>query len=517
MAEVPSAKGAEQRMKLEELISGVGHVLLQGSTTEEISGLSRDNRKAEAGDLFICTAGARFDTHDEAVLRELCERGVRAFVVEKDVDLGDYPATVVKVDSTRKAGAHLYAAWYGHPERSMTLIGVTGSKGKTTATHMIASVFRAAGRKVGLIGTNGLNTATEDVELTNTTPDYDELMRYFAKFREEGIDTAVLEVSSQAVLKSRVEALTFDYGVWLNLQEGDHVGPNEHESFEEYMQCKADLLAKSRVRFLNLDDDFVFGTRSRARKKVIARKEAWEALYFGTGDSAAYRLSDISDVYDEETKTPGIEFTVSGRLNGRFYSNFPGEYNAWNALAAIAVANEAGLPKEAIREGLKNVQIKGRNELVYRGEFTVCVDFAHNGESAFHHLTAVRAFRPKRVIAVFGADGNRSKGRRYGMGEAAGRLADLAIVTSGHNRFETYEEILEDTIVGFDRAGRRNFIPIKNRKEAIRFAIDHALPGDFITILGLGHEHWQEENGVKTVYNDGDFVREVLKEKGLIE
>lgn len=503
-------------MVLQDLIEGLGAELIHGSLSETVSGLSRDNRTAKAGDFFICTEGARFDTHEGRVLKDLYERGIRAFLVEKEVTLPGPDASVVLVNSTRKAGAHVFAAWYGHPEKSMTLIGVTGSKGKTTATHMIASVFRKAGRKVGLIGTNGLNTDTEDVELTNTTPDYDELMRYFAKFKAEGIDTVVLEVSSQAVLKSRIEALTFDYGVWLNLQEGDHVGPNEHASFEEYMQCKADLLAKSRVRFLNLDDDFVFGTLSRAKKSVRKAGGTWEAIYFGTGVSAGYRLSDVEDVYDEETKTPGIEFTVSGKLNGTFYSNFPGGYNAWNALAAIAVANEAGIPEESIREGLKNVQIKGRNELVYRGDFTVCVDFAHNGESAFHHLQAVRAFRPKRVIAVFGADGNRSKGRRYGMGEAAGRFADFAIVTSGHNRFETFEQILEDTVVGFDRAGRRNFIPIKNRKEAIRYAIDHAEPGDFITILGLGHEHWQEENGVKTVYNDGDFVREVLKEKGLI-
>ncbi len=503
-------------MKLQELLDGITAELQSGSTEEEITGLSRDNRTAKAGDFFICTEGARFDTHDPSVLAGLYEKGVRAFLVEKDVLLPGSDAAVVKVESTRKAGAYIFAAWYGHPEKSMTLIGVTGSKGKTSASHMITAIFRRAGRKVGLIGTNGLSTETEDVELTNTTPNYDELMRYFAKFRDEGIDTAVLEVSSQAVLKSRVEALTFDIGVWLNLQEGDHVGPNEHASFEEYMQCKADLLAKCRVRLMNLDDDFVFGTRSRAKKTVRKLGGTWEAVYFGTGASAGYRLSDVTDVYDEETKTPGIEFTVSGKLNGRFYSNFPGGYNAWNALAAVAVANEAGIPEEAIREGLKNVQIKGRNELIYRGEFTVCVDFAHNGESAFHHLQAVRAFRPERVIAVFGADGNRSKGRRYGMGEAAGRYADLAIVTSGHNRFETFEQILEDTIVGFDRAGRRNFIPIKNRKEAIRYAIDHALPGDFITILGLGHEHWQEENGVKTVYNDGDFVREVLKEKGLI-
>ncbi len=503
-------------MDLCKLTEEIDYQLLSGSMEQRITGLSRDNRKAKAGDLFICTAGARFDTHDEAVIRDLIARGVKAFVVEKEVPFEAPGVTFLFTESTRKAGAHLYATWYGHPERELTMFAVTGSKGKTSAAHMLASILKAGGRNPGLIGTNGAEYGNESVELANTTPDYDELMEYLRKFRDAGIDSCVLEVSSQAVLKSRIEALTFDFGIWMNLQEGDHIGPNEHKDFEEYCTCKAEVLARSKTAFVNSDDDYYSATLKRAMKAAKKTGLTPAVRLFGTSLSADYRLSDISDVYDEETKTPGIEFTVSGKLSGRLYSNFPGAYNAWNALAAAAAASEAGVSIEAIREGLKDVRIRGRNELVYRGAFTVCVDFAHNGESAFHHLQAVRAFRPKRVIAVFGADGNRSKGRRYGMGEAAGRYADLAIVTSGHNRFETYEEILADTVVGFENAGRLNFVPIRDRKEAIRFAIGHALPGDFITILGLGHEHWQEENGVKTVYNDADFVREVLKERGLL-
>ncbi len=277
-------------------------------------------------------------------------------------------------------------------------------------------------------------------------------------------------------------------------------------------------MKESRVPVLTGDDPFTHITAFKVRKAAEHRDPPQEKIvYFGLRDFENYYATGVTPVFDEETKLPGTSFTLhSERLNGEVYINFPGDFHVYNALAAIAVADRMGISLEDIRKGLSDVHIRGREELVYRGAFTVCVDFAHNGASAFAHLSAVRAYRPKRLVCVFGADGNRSPGRRYGMGEAAGRLADFSIVTSGHNRWETFDAILKATEVGLHKAPDPHYVAIEDREEAIRYAIDHAEPGDFITILGLGHEHWQETMGVKRVYNDDDFVRSVLKEKGLI-
>lgn len=496
-------------MELKKLLENCTYEILRGTPEKEISDLSRDNRKAKPGDLFICTKGARFDTHDEEVITGLLKKGVRAFLVEKEIQIpeGD-DITVIKVPDTRKAGAKIFGSFYDHPDQKMNIIGITGSKGKTTTTHMLASVLSEGGRDVATMGTNGVLFHGKHFDLLNTTPDYDELMMYLSQMAEEKIDTCILEVSSQAIKKHRVDDVDFDYGIFLNIQEGDHVGPNEHETFEDYLYCKAQLLNRAKKSFTFRDDPYYDDL-----VKLLDK----EAETFGTAEGCAYRLLQVSETFDEETKKPGIEFTVSGKLQGKFQSNFPGVFNGWNALVALMIANEMGVNESALHEGLRDVQIRGRNDIVYDGDFKVVVDFAHNGASAFAHLEAMRAFRPKRLICIFGADGNRSKGRRYGMGEAAGRLADFSIVTSGHNRFESFEDILKDTEVGLHRAEHPNYIAIKDRKTAISYAIDHREPGDLITIIGLGHENWQEENGKKIQYSDIEFVKELLKKRGIIK
>ena len=496
-------------MKLGTLLENVKYECVSGSLDQEIKSLSRDNRKAEPGCLFICTEGARFDTHDAKVLQALSELGAAAFVVEKDVDY-DGPAAVIRVADTRIAGAYIYAAWYGEPAKKLTMIGITGSKGKTTTAHMLAGILRAWGRKVGLIGTNGVEYGYVSRELANTTPDYDELQMLLHDMLEDGIDTCVLEVSSQAVKKHRVEGIRFDIGIWMNIQTGDHVGPNEHETFDDYFNCKAELLKQSRIAIVHADGPYA------ARLLETIGKPA---ILFGESEDADYRAKDIENVFDEATQTPGIAFTVEKRATKqaeRFFVNLPGDFNTWNAVAAIAASDLMGSSLYAMKEALSAVHIKGRDDMVYRGRFQVCVDFAHNGESTWAHLRAMREYRPKRLICIFGPDGNRSIGRRLGMGEAAGTLADLAIVTSGHNRWESFEQILHDTETGLRKAPNPNYIAIKDRAEAIRWALENAREGDLITIIGLGHEHWQEEMGVKRHWNDEEFVLKTLGELGLL-
>ena len=533
-------------MILRDLLTRIEYTLAAGSLDTEVTGISRDNRKAQAGDLFICTKGARFDTHDPEVVKALIEKGVKAFIAEREPELPEgCDATVVMVGNTRIAGAYLYAAWYGNPAMWLQIVGITGSKGKTTTAYMLYHVLKAAGKRPGIIGTNGVEYETyaaegapEKVsyELANTTPDYDQLQKILRDMVDAGVRTCVLEVSSQAMKLHRCDGFKFDCGIFMNIQEGDHVGPNEHESFEDYMACKAELLNHSRVGILNADDPYVSDileyVRDREALEMFSVKnvpiECFDAdgMFTGTieaqesavkpGAAADYEAYDVEKTFDEGRKIPGITFSVRGRVEDRFFINFPGAFNVWNALAAIAAADHLGVSAADMKAGLSDVHIKGRDDLVYRGKFSVCVDFAHNGASTRHHLEALRAYEPKRLICIFGPDGNRSKGRRYGMGEAAGMLADFSIVTSGHNRWESFEDILKDTEVGLHRAADPKYIAIKDREEAIRYAIDHAEQGDLITIIGLGHESWQEDHGVKRHYNDEEFVKSVLKEKGLL-
>ncbi len=492
-------------MKIRDLLERIPYTMVSGSDETEVTGISRDNRRAVPGDLFICTTGARFDTHDAAVMEKLFAEGVKVFVTDKETVTME-GAVIVRVKNTREAGAYIYAAWYRHPADQLLMIGITGSKGKTTTTHMLAEVLRTGGHNVGTIGTNGAIIAGKVYELSNTTPESNEVQMYLRQMVNAGCDTAVIEVSSQGMKQHRVDGFVFDYGILMNIQEGDHIGPNEHESFEDYMFCKAQLLNHSKNALIHGDDPYY----ERVMQYVTVPVER-----FGADPSYDFHAEAIEKTFDEKEDLPGIAFHVGGKIEDSFWINLPGAFNVWNALAAIAVAAHEQIPRCAMKQALANIHIKGRADIVYKGKFSVCVDFAHNGASTWNHLQALREFRPKRLICVFGADGNRSKGRRYGMGEAAGKLADFSIVTSGHNRWETFEQILADTEVGLHKAEHPNYIAIKNRKEAIRYAIEHAEDGDLITIIGLGHESWQEEMGVKTPYSDTEYVQELVQELGL--
>jgi UDP-N-acetylmuramoyl-L-alanyl-D-glutamate--2,6-diaminopimelate ligase len=321
-----------------------------------------------------------------------------------------------------------------------------------------------------------------------------------------GCQAAVIECSSQGLMQHRAGGFVFDYGIFTNIAEGDHVGPNEHKSFEEYLYCKSLLLRQSKLGIVNADDAHIDGLLDGVKTPLLFYGEEGEA-HLRPLDYEAY---DIEKTFDGQN--PGLQFAVKGKLLGRFQVNLPGLFNVGNALAAIAVADQMGMPTEAMSRALGSLSIKGRIDMVYRSDrFQVCVDFAHNGYSTRNLLLALREYRPKRLVCIFGADGNRAKSRRYEMGEASGRLADLSIVTSGHNRYESFEQIFKDISVGLSKTAGE-YIVIPNRKEAIRYAIEHVEEGDLITIIGLGHETYQEENGVKYPYSDTEYVKSVIAE-----
>lgn len=488
-------------MNIKKLLERLDYTLLQGSIENEITGLSHDNRHVSTGDAFLCITGARFDAHN--FVSDVAARGASLIIVEKDVPLPE-GVTVVKVESTRLAAPLLACAYYGYPAEKLITIGITGSKGKTTTTHMLADMLRAQGFETGTIGTNGAIFGDKLFELNNSTPDPMEIQMYLAMMVEHGCTHAVIEVSSQGMKQHRVDGFTFDYGIWTNISEGDHIGVNEHKDFAEYLYCKAMMIEHSKQGFIFRDD---------THTEDFMKHVTVPVRFYGFHDNSDCIIFNIEKTFINST--PGFTFSTKGDFEGTYSFHMPGEFNVTNAMAAICVAKKLNVSDEAINDALSHLNIKGRIDIVYRSnKFSVCVDFAHNGYSTRNHLAALREFRPKRIVCVFGADGNRSKSRRYEMGEASGRLADLSIITSGHNRYETFEQILADIHVGLDKT-TGSYIVIPNRQEAIRYAITNAQEGDFITILGLGHETYQEENGVKYPHSDTEFVKQVIKELGL--
>ncbi|MBO4853517.1 MAG: UDP-N-acetylmuramoyl-L-alanyl-D-glutamate--2,6-diaminopimelate ligase [Oscillospiraceae bacterium] len=529
-------------MKIRDLLKNVPHTLLQGSEEAEVTGLCHDNRRLQPGDAFICITGARFDTHD--LTAELARAGASLIVTQRDVSLPGGDTAVIRVDNTRRIGAELAAAFYDYPAQKLTTVAITGTKGKTTSTHMMGAVLRAAGFVTGTMGSSGAilpdaaareliyGAAAQNAEpssdtpgyvrykLTNTTPDAMDVQMYLAMMVASGCTHAVVEVSSQAMKQYRVEGITFDYGIWTNIETGDHIGPAEHKNFDEYLCCKAALMNHCREVFLNGDDRHAGEFLARVREGDAGLPE--RIFTFGQNADADYHATNLRRDYDENSRRPGIRFALEGLAALDVQVNLPGSFNMYNALAVCAVASRMGVGEDAMHRALGYMHVPGRFDIVFdNGHFRVCVDSAHSGYSVRSHLQGLREYRPKRLVCVFGAGGNRAIARRFEMGEASAELADVSIVTSEHNRFEPFETICADILTGIRRGEEVvghgvAYQVIPDRKEAIRYAITHAQEGDMITILGLGSDTYQEENGVKHPHSDKDFTLQTARELGLL-
>jgi len=534
-------------MKVKTLLERISYRLLAGSLEGEVTGICQDSRKVKAGDCFICLTGTTFDSHK--VLPDILAAHPALVVVEKVPTEAELTAaensagagtTVVLVEDSRKAVGHLSSAFYGYPSEHMTMLGVTGSKGKTTVTDSTAAVLREAGLKVGTVGSSGCtfpydadfedqlpeeekkkirpSEETEGLswyELYNSTPDGMELQKLLSYMVQTGCTHAVVEVSSQAMKMSRVEGITFDYAVFTNLEKGDHIGGAEHKDFDEYLHCKAALMNQSRLALLNRDNAFYEDYRA------AVTLSAEQVKTFGQNEEADIRLSGFESLYHEETHDPEISFDVTAPVDGRVHCHLPGEISMYNAAAAAIMGTYCGVDLETINRALMNLNIRGRFDIIYDGAFRVCIDFAHNGISLKKHLEACRAYEPKRLVCVFGASGGRTKDRRTGMGEAASSLADFTIICEEHNRMETFEAILRDILEGVEAGeatlGRQaDYMVIPNREKAIRFAIENARDGDFITIVGLGGETYQFMKGKVLYHSDIDYSKGVLRDMGLI-
>lgn len=492
-------------MKCEDLLKGLSYECIRGNIDREIKEVVYDSRKLSEGCLFICICGYNVDGHSFA--GEAAGKGAAALVVQKEVEIPEESdITVIKVEDTRYAMAFISAAYFGHPADRLKVIGITGTKGKTTTTYLIKSILERAGYKVGLVGTIETIIGDKHIPANNTTPESFLLQQYFKEMEDAGCQIVVMEVASQGLKLHRTQGFTFEIGIFTNL-EPDHIGPNEHADFEEYQFCKGLLFKQCKLGIVNKDDVHV----DAVLKGHTCRLET-------------YGFDRNADIYAENLKLInkpgelGIDFVVKGKsvemAEFEVEVPAPGRFSVYNALTAIAVCRHFQVEVSQIQKALSGAHVKGRIEMVpVSDQFTLLIDYAHNAMSLKSLLTTLKEYEPERLVCLFGCGGNRSKLRRYEMGEVSGNYADLTIITSDNPRFEKPQDIIEDIKIGINKTNGK-YIEICDRKEAIAYAISHGQPGDIIVLAGKGHEDYQEIEGVKYPMDERVLIADILKESG---
>ncbi len=484
--------------KLQDLLEKLDYKCLQGSVDVEISQVIYDSRKVCDDCLFICIKGANFDGHDYAAQ---VAKTAKVLIVSREMpELSGMDVTVIWVEDTRYAMAFISAAYFEHPADKLKVIGITGTKGKTTTTYLVKSILENAGYKVGLVGTIETIIGNKHIPANNTTPESYVLQEFFSQMVEAGLDAVVMEVSSQGLMLHRTQGFVFDYGIFTNL-EPDHIGPNEHESFEDYMYCKGLLFKQCRVGIVNGDDKHV---------EQVVQGYTCELERFGMEDVADLKAENIELMRKGDIL--GVQFDVKGLMDMHVEVATPGRFSVYNALTAIAICRHFKVSPENIKRALLEAKVKGRIEPVkVSDEFTLLIDYAHNAMSLESLLSTLKEYKPHRLVCLFGCGGNRSKLRRYEMGEISGKLADLTIITSDNPRFEEPQDIIEDIKIGIAKTTGK-YVEICERKEAIAYAIKNGEPGDIIVLAGKGHEDYQEIKGVKYPMDERDLIVKILTE-----
>jgi len=486
-------------VNLKQLLTNLEYELLQGDIEVKVSDIVYDSRKATKDNAFVCLSGAVVDGH--SYIESAFELGCRVIFVEKDVDLID-GVTYIKLKDTRKALSYLSQALFDYPAKKLTTIALTGTKGKTTTAFMIKEILENAGKKVGVIGTMGVFIGERHIETKNTTPESYDIQYYLNEMVKENIEYAIMEVSSQALKVGRTEGLEFDYAIFTNLSP-DHIGGAEHKDMDEYIYCKSLLFKQCRHGVFNIDDE-CYGNMTKNASCTLNT--------FGFSQNADIRVKNVE--YMVEGGFIGIDFITEGTVNDEFKVNTPGKFTAYNALSAIALSRLLGIDITNIKNALYNFAVRGRVEPVNISDrFTLLIDYAHNAVSMESILTTIREYNPKRIVSMFGCGGNRSKNRRYEMGEISGKLADLTVITEDNSRFEDVMDIIEDIKIGIHKTDGE-YVVVPNRKDAIRYCIENAEDGDIILLLGKGHEDYQEINGERFPFDERVIINEIMKEIG---
>jgi len=483
-------------MLLKELLQDVPGVReTRGNLDADIGALSINSREKSKHGLFFCIAGAQFDAHDFAP--QAVENGCVALMVTRFLDELSVPQ--VLVENVRSAMAYAASAFFGHPASKLRLLGVSGTKGKTTTSYLLKAIMEKAGYKVGLIGTTGNMIGDEHIKSNLTTPDPIDLHRCFRQMVDAGVQVVSMEVSAHAIDMHRLDGLVFEAACYTNLSQ-DHL--DYFHTMENYFQTKKSFFLHGQVINAALNADEETSARILDELKI-------PYLTFGISANADLFARDI------EISENGVSFSI--QLRGveeiAISMQMTGMFNVYNALAAASLAMIVGVDKDAIRRGLESVKaVPGRIEMLDTGTpYKVILDYSHSPDALENILTTVRMFTRKRVILLFGCGGDRDHGKRPIMGEIGGRLADYSILTSDNPRTENPEAILDAIEEGM-KLTRGKYTIIENRRDAIRYALKMGRDGDVIILAGKGHETYQDVMGVKKPFDEKVVVKELLAE-----
>lgn len=486
--------------KLKDLLAKIEYECISGTLDKEVTDIIYDSRKVTKDCMFVCIPGAKVDGHKFAA--GAADSGAGVLLIQNDIPIPEIAGiTVIKVADTRYAMAFISAAFFGYPADRMKVIGITGTKGKTTTTYLVKSILEHAGRKVGLIGTIEIIIGDTHIHADHTTPESYLIQKYFRQMADAGCDTVVMEVSSQGLMLHRTQGFIFDFGIFTNI-EPDHISPAEHKDFDDYLHCKSLLFRQCRVGIINRDD---------AHWQEVLKGHTCDVETYGIDTEADLRAGKLSLL--KGAGNLGVGFEVAGLMNFPVEIATPGKFSVYNALTAIAICRHFNVREEDIREALKKAKVKGRIEMVkVSDDFTLMIDYAHNAMALESLLATLRAYEPHRLVCLFGCGGDRAKSRRFEMGEVSGKLADLTIITSDNPRTEDPQAIIDDIKTGIGKTEGK-YVEICDRKEAIAYAIAHGEPGDIIVLAGKGHEDYQEINGVKYPMDERVLIQEILAEE----
>lgn len=471
-----------------------------------INDIVYNSSKANPNNIFVALVGQTVDGHK--YVKDAYSRGCRLFLLQYDLDLPD-DAIKLFVTDTRKSLSKMSSNFFGNPSSKLKIIGITGTKGKTTVTNYISGVLNDAGINTGVIGTNGAFYNGKTEKTINTTPESYELHRIFKNMLSDGVECVAMEVSSGGIMMDRVSDVDFDIALFSNISP-DHIGPKEHPTFQHYLDCKTKLFSFAKFGIINSDDDYA---------QYVIDNSKCPTKTFSIKSNSDLQATNI--VHSSSLDALGMEFTCN-EINNSFKCSIPspGEFSVYNALSVIAVCKHLGLSNSSITSALNNVKVDGRVQVLPILPYaTVIVDYAHNGMSLESILNTIKMYNPNRILCLFGSVGGRTEGRRKELGDVASKLCDVCILTSDNPDFEDPMKIIRDIEKSFIGTDCKYFIE-PDRRKAIERVIRYARKGDVILLAGKGHERYQLIKGEQIPFNEPEIAanaaKHILLEKDIL-
>lgn len=488
-------------MNLKSVLVGIEGLKAKGSLNLDISSIECDYRTVKQGSLFVAIKGYEYDGH--TFIEKAIEKGAKAIIFEEGANYKDFinnkDITFIMAPNTRLALSICSCNFFDNPSKKMKVIGITGTKGKTTTSFMLKRIFEKAGKKVGLIGTIAVYIGDNKVKNSDrTTPEGNKLQEILAKMYELGVEIVIMEVSSQSLKLDRVAGIEFYAGIFTNLSE-DHISKTEHKDMEEYLNCKVKLFDMCKYAIINADNVYTYKVIEEIKNKC---------------DVSTYGIDNYCDLLAKDVTVTNTYADFKVKLenrNERVKVSIPGRFSVYNSLAAIKVAELFNIDKDTIKVALEDVKVLGRSELVdNKLDLKIMIDYAHTPDSLENILKTAKQYTTGNVICLFGCGGDRDKNKRHIMGEISGRLADYTIITSDNPRTEKPEEIIEQIENGLKKT-KGKYECIVDRKEAIAKAISMEKKNDLLIIAGKGHEMYQEIEKEQLPFDERKIVKDIIQ------